>query len=237
MEIELKKRPKPGAVIIEGFPGFGLVSTIVTEFLIDHLGAKQIGRITSDKITPIVALHKGELLEPFGVFYAEKANIVIVRGISPAKNLEWDVTKALVKLSKDIKAKEIISIEGVGSDGKSPEPEAFYYSTEAPRVKRFEALGLKKLNEGIIMGVTAALLSAMPKTTCVFCEAYSNLPDSRAAAKVVEILSDYLELKISSKPLLDKASTFEEKIKGIIDKSAKIIKQKDKIDSKISYFG
>ena len=36
MRIELKKRPKR-VTILEGFPGFGLVATIATEFLIQQL--------------------------------------------------------------------------------------------------------------------------------------------------------------------------------------------------------
>ena len=110
MEIQLDEKPKRGAVIIQGFPGFGLVSTIATEFLIDHLKAKRIGKIRSNKISPVIALHNGELLEPLGVFYDSKNNIIIVRAISPVKDVEWELTESLTKFSNEIKAKEIISI-------------------------------------------------------------------------------------------------------------------------------
>jgi len=212
MEVELKEKPKKGATIIEGFPGFGLVSTIATEFLIEHLQAKPIGRIKSEKVSPIIAMHKGEILEPLGIFYAPKENIIIVRGIAPVKNLEWELTQILIKLSKDVGAKEVISIEGISSDGKPPEPEAFFYSNTPKRTKKFEQIGLKKLDEGIIVGVTAGLVSVIPETTCIFSEAYSNLPDSRAAAKIVEVLDGYLDLNIDYKPLLKKAENFEKKI-------------------------
>ena len=36
MELILSKKPK-GVTIVEGFPGFGLIGTIATEFLIEHL--------------------------------------------------------------------------------------------------------------------------------------------------------------------------------------------------------
>lgn len=235
MEIELNEKPKKGAVMIEGFPGFGLVSTIATEFLIDHLGAKQIGKMRSNKITPIIALHKGTVIEPLGIFYSAKANIVIVRSISPIKDMEWEATDALIKLAKDIQAKEIISIEGVGSDGKLPEPEAFYYSNDASKEKKFKSLGLKKLDEGVILGVTAALLAIKPETTCIFSEAYSNMPDSRAAARVIEVIDGYLGLNVDYKPLLKKAASFEGKIKNILVKGVEATaQQKEKHES---YFG
>ena len=43
MKFELKKKPK-NPTIIEGFPGFGLVGTIASEFLMSHLDCEQIGR-------------------------------------------------------------------------------------------------------------------------------------------------------------------------------------------------
>ena len=54
----------------------------------------------------------------------------------------------------------------------------------------FEKIGIPKLNEGIIMGVTGAVLLRVEKTpiSCLFAETHSNLPDSKAAAKIVEAL-------------------------------------------------
>ncbi len=235
MEIELKEKPKKGAILIEGFPGFGLVSTIATEFLIEHLNAKPIGKIKSEKMAPVVALHKGDIIEPFGIFYSQKSNIVIVRAISPIKDMEWEAAETLKKLAKDIQAKEIISIEGVGSDGKLPEPEAFYFSKDSKKQNKFKSIKLKKLDEGVIVGVTAALLVVHPEVTCIFSEAYSNLPDSRAAAKIVEVLDDYLDLDVDYKPLVKKAESFESKIRNLIVKSAEAAsKQKEKHES---YFG
>lgn len=236
MEIELYEKPSKGATIIEGFPGFGLVSTIATEFLIEHLEAKPIGSIKSNKVSPVVALKKGKLVEALGIFYSKKSNIVIVRAISPVKNVEWDVTDALINLKKDIKAKEIISIEGIGSDGKEPEPEAFYYTNDKVRTNRLKSIGLKQLDEGIIVGVTAAMLSAVPEVTCIFAESYSDLPDSRAAAKIIEVLDKYLDLDVDYKPLMKKADTFEKKVKEIVSQGVKVTKQKNVKDEE-TYLG
>ena len=123
----------------------------------------------------------------------------------------------------------------MGSDGKPPEPEAFFYTNDPKRMKKMKSIGLKKLNEGVIVGVTAALLSQMPSTTCIFTEAYSNMPDSRGAAKVIEVLDGYLGLKVDYKPLLKKAQDFENKIKGILVKGAEATKQQ--AQRKESYFG
>jgi uncharacterized protein len=234
MQIELKEKPKKGAVIIEGFPGFGLVSTIATEYLIDHLDAKLIGKFSSEKIPAMIAIHKGQIVEPLGVFYDERNNILIVRAIANVNGLEWEITEAMTKLAEEIKAKEIISIEGISSDQKLPEPEAFFYTKNEERIKKFTNMKMREIDEGIIIGVTAALLTKMPETTFLFAEASSELPDSRAAAKVIEVLDNYLKLKVDFKPLVKKAEDFESKIREILTKTKDVGIQKEK---KESYFG
>ena len=235
MQIELWEKPKKGATIIEGFPGFGLVSTIATEYLIDHLEAKLIGKLVSDKFPAIVAVHKGQIVEPVGVFYDERNNIVIVRAITNVSGLEWSITENIQKLAEEIKAREIISIEGISSDNKPPEPEAFYFTKNEERKKKFVSMNLREIDEGIIVGVTAALLTKIPETTFLFTEANSELPDSRAAAKIIEILDSYLKLKLDFKPLIKKAEDFESKIKEILLSTKEITtKQKEKEES---YFG
>ena len=71
MEVKLWKKPK-NCTIIEGFPGFGLVGTIASEFLIEHLKTEQIGKILFDDMPAMVAIHENKVVEPLGIFYNQK---------------------------------------------------------------------------------------------------------------------------------------------------------------------
>ncbi len=228
MEIKLEKRPK-SPIIIEGFPGFGLIGTIVTEFLIRHLSAEQIGKIVIDEIPPVIAVHDGKAVEPLGIFYDKKHNIVILHALTSVQGFEWELVTMLAKVAKELKVKEVISIEGVGSNEVMDEVRAFYMGSN----KRLKELGIDHLKEGIIVGVTGALLlrKDLP-VTCLFAETHSTLPDSRAAARIVEVLDDYLGLKVDYKPLLEKAEEFEKKLKGIMEKAQSVSQ-----DKKLTYFG
>ena len=73
MKVILDKKPK-SPIIVEGFPGFGLVGTIATEYLIRHLDAEEIGRIRVKEIAPVIAVHDGRPVEPLGIFYSKKHN-------------------------------------------------------------------------------------------------------------------------------------------------------------------
>ena len=92
--------------------------------------------------------------------------------------------------------------------------------------------GLKKLDEGVILGVAASLLLKSPEETYIFAETHSELPDSRAAAKIIETLDKYLKLKVDYRPLVNKAEVFEKKLKELLSMAAQQTK-----DKKESYLG
>jgi predicted ATP-grasp superfamily ATP-dependent carboligase len=235
MEYILDEKPKR-PIIIQGFPGFGLVGTITTGFLIDHLNAKPIGRVWCKELSPMIALHGSKIIKPLEIFYDKKHNILILNALTNVTGIEWAIAETMNNIAKELKAKEIISIEGVASIGApKQDPEAFYYSTISP--ERFKKIGIKPMNEGVVMGVTAALLSRAETTpfSCIFAETFSNLPDSKAAAKVIKILDNYLGLEVDYRPLIKKAEEFEKKLQDVMSKgnnAAKLKKQKE-----LSYLG
>src|SRR3989338_8103159 len=135
MEIKLWKKPK-NCIIVEGFPGFGLVGTIATEFLLDHLGTEQIGKIIFNDMPAMVAIHEGKIVEPLGVFYNSKYNIAILHAITAATHYEWEMADTVSKIALELKAREIISLEGVGSGETAEGSRVFYYSNDAKISKK-----------------------------------------------------------------------------------------------------
>ncbi|MBT5022610.1 proteasome assembly chaperone family protein [Candidatus Woesearchaeota archaeon] len=237
MKLVLKKKPK-NSTIIEGFPGFGLVGTITTEYLINVLKAELIGYVQAEEAPPLVAIHEGNLVQPIGIYYAAKQNLIIMHIMTNIKGIEWDMGQKLIEAYKTLGAKELISIEGVGTPTVSEEINAYHYANQKKNADKFAKLGFTKLKEGIILGVSATLLlqtEAKIALSCIFVETHSNLPDSKAAAKSIEVLDKYLGLKIDYQPLLEQAKQFEEKIKGLMEKSA--VAQDDSDKKNLSYLG
>ena len=233
--IELKERPK-NPTIIEGFPGFGFVSTIATEFLIKHLDAKRIGKITSKKLSPMVAIHDSKIIDPLEIYYDKKHNLVILRALSNITGAEWDIADIIVELSQKLKAKEVISIEGVASDklGKS-EGKAYYFTNQ--KSSKFEAIKLENFKNGVIVGVTGVLLLKEKEIplSCIFVDANPSMPDSRAAGEAIKVLDSYLGLNVDYKPLVKAAEKFEGKLKELMGNVKKVTEQKQQKDT--SYLG
>ncbi len=233
MKVELDKKPK-NPIIIEGFPGFGFVSTIATEFLIKHLDAKRIGRIVSSKLTPMVAIHKSELIDPLEIYYDKKHNLIILRALTKIKGAEWDLAETITKLAEDLNAKEIISLEGVASE--KSKSRVFYYTTSDKKKKKFSGIDLERLKEGIILGVTGVLMlkDKLP-LSCLFVEADPTMPDSKAAGEVIKVLDNYLGLKVDYEPLIEIGEEFEKKLKEIVKQAKKAEDNHDKKD--LNYLG
>ena len=229
MKIILKKVPK-NPIIIEGFPSFGLVGTITTEFLLEHLKAELIGEFEYDELGPIVAIHKSSMVNPMAVWHVPGKNIVILHTILNVKGYEWEIADEIMKMAKKMNAKEILGIEGVATDDLSNDVKVYYYGD-----KKLESAGALPVKESIIMGVSASLMLRYKNVNCLFAAAHSQLPDSKAAAKIIEILDKYLGLKVDYQPLLKQAEEFENKIRTIIQQSNKTMKEADK--KTMSYLG
>ncbi len=240
MEIILSTKPA-GPVVISGFPGIGMVGAIAAEFLIQHLNTKQIGKFIVDKTPALVAIHEGSLVEPFGIYYSAKHNIVVIHSILAVPGTEWQTANAILEICRMLKAKELISLEGVGSPAPEDEKEhvhtPFYYTSNAKAGKKLANKKVARLNEGIIMGPTSALLMKAGKlpVTCFFAETHSAMPDSSAAAQVIKALDLYLGLKVDYKPLLELAAKFEEKLRSILTQSKQAEDLRDK--KQMSYVG
>ena len=229
--VNLLKKPK-GARIVVGFPGFGLVSTIAIGFLVDHLKCEQIGKHWFEEGTPTLAIHASKLMDPVGIYYNKKYNLVIMQSLTEVSGYEWELASTLLDVSRTLSAKEMIIVEGIPSHVQN-EINLYYYSNKSK-------MKLTPLNEGIIMGTTAAILlkSRDSPVTCIFAEAHSQLPDSEAAAKVVEALNIYLKLNVDYKPLIEAAKKFERNLKDMIDKRRDAISRSTSQEKKeLSYFG
>jgi uncharacterized protein len=235
MKLILTKKPK-NVTIIEGFPGFGLIGTIATEFLMEHLQTEKIGIVEMDEIPAMIAIHQNKVIEPLSIHYNKKFNVVLIHAINIGKNMGWKLADMINQLAKELSAKEIISLEGVGSPNAEG-GRVFYYSTDGPQVSKKMEGTAAPLNEGIIVGVTGALLAKHVETPLValFAEARQGLPDSKAAAHIIQALDDYLGLDVDVKPLLKQAVLFEKKLKGIMQKGQKAEQIRD--DKHLSYVG
>lgn len=236
MTIELTEKPK-NPVIVSGFPGYGFVGTIATEFLIRHLKARQIGRIWSEELMPIAAIHESRIVEPIGVFYSEKYNLIVMHVLSDLKKHEWQVAENILKIADMLSAKEVVCLEAVG-DEDITDMKTYYFTSDEAKKKQFQGFGIEPFKEGMIMGVTGAMLLKKPaKVSVLFVEIHAQLGDNEAAAKLIEILDKYLHLGVDYEPLIKAAKELEQSLKEAINKGQKATATNKQFGTDVNYMG
>src|SRR3989344_241904 len=180
--------------------------------------------------------HQSKVIEPISIHYNKLHNLVLVHAINIGKDLGWKLAEIVTELAELRQGREIVSLEGVGSpDGD--DSRVFYYSTSNGVIaKKLQGIA-NPLNEGIIVGVTGALLAKQVRTPLValFAEAKVGLPDSKAAAHIIQALDAYVGLGIDVKPLLKQAVLFEKKLRGIVQKGQRAEQIRE--DKHLSYVG
>lgn len=217
MKLELEQKPQNVRLVL-GFPGFGLVGTIATKFLIEHLNVERIGCVESDRLLPLAAIHKTKLIGPLDLFYCKKFNIVILQTLSELAGFEWKMSEVIEELARQLNVKEIVILEGLPSNKTKGAMKTYFYSEN--NLKMGEKLGLVNLQEGVMMGVTAAIMLRMKEVpvSTILAESPSKFPDSEAAAKAIQTLDKYWGINIDYKPLMKAAQNFENMLRQMMAK-------------------
>ena len=240
MEIKIvsKKIKSKKPVVIEGFPGVGLVGSIAAKYLSQQLKAKQIGFIESPHLPPVSFIVNGEAYNPIRIYESEENNLVIVESEFPVpKELIYDLGEKIADWSKEIKAEKVICLEGINT----PQPKGGTGVFAITSDKKFKTpKTIKKVETGYMIGVSASLMLQCKEIKlpglCLMAETHSKFPDGMAAAAIITELNKLLSLKIDVKPLEKEAKTFENKLKTLVEKAKGLQNKTDiKPDDKVIY--
>ena len=198
-------------VILAGFPGIGLVGNIVATQIAAALKMTQIGTIESRLFPPITVLFDGLTHAPVRI-YEDPQNIfiVVLSDILIHPMIAYDIGKAVIGWAQSLNAKLNIPIAGIAT--MREERTVYAAATGA------EQLSLVKdktetLVTGSISGIAGSIMNEshvnkLP-ALCLLGETQGPTPDPRAAARVIDVVSNVLNLNISTKKLVEEADQIE----------------------------
>jgi len=215
-----QKYHNPIAII--GFPGIGLVGSILTSFVIRELKMEAVAAIASPDFPPYTLIQNGTPYPPIRIYgYRRKHTseddlILVTSEITLKPEQYYDLNATLMDLFKEMGIASLIAIEGIPLFEN--DTGILACGTTAASKDRIKELGLRELDDGLVRGLTGVMLyeafcSGMD-VIAMLCPASHTLPDPRAAARILEPLSKLVpELKIDAKPLYKEAEEIESKIK------------------------
>jgi len=211
-------------VLIEGYPGIGLVGHIAGNFLAKELGMEMIGYVESPFIPPMALILEGKPNPPLR-FYGKDNLIVAVADVYVPPTLVNEIVRELVDYLKRTNAQKVVSMGGIGIGFRKEKMEVWGVGSREELNEGLKEFGVKILQYGSIMGMSGRLLWEAGReglsTYVLLGETFGDRPDPLAAANVIEVLKKLLGIELSTEPLVEEARAIEEQLRKMHEEMEK----------------
>ncbi len=207
-------------IIIEGFPGIGMIGTISTSYLAEKLDMTLIGQINSTHFPPIASIHDYKPMSPARIYASEKYNTIVLFSefVIPSE-IVFSLSEEILNYAKKKKASAIYSFAGMGSD--KPDGKIYSISSTAETGQSLRKAGSELIREGATQGVSGVLLiqcaiEKFPAANLLI--QTSSALDPKGSAKLLEFYSRLSGVTIDTKELIFEGSKIENKLKDSLEK-------------------
>jgi len=200
-------------ILVEGFPGLGMVGSIATKYLIKQLKAQKLATLYSPHFPyHVVVNKKGSARLLRGEFYFWKNetgenDYIFLTGDSQAQTIEgqFEVANSILDFAEKKKVKMVITLGGYRNEAEE-KPQVVAVSTNPALFgKALEAKAMSSEAGTPIVG-TAGLLLGLAKfrkldALCLLGETRGYFPDPKTAKTVIEVLQGILNVNVDLKGL------------------------------------
>lgn len=240
---ELKRVDVEGAIVLDGFPSVGLVSSIVANYLVDTLEMEQIGIVESPAFPTVSLVRNGRPQHPVRIYAGGPSSdragrvadriVAFVSEFHPAPAIIHPLAHSIMDWVQEQRCSLLVSPEGLVVEG-GPAPPA-RPASRPPRLQDVKVYGIAStgkardlyiepnmlpFTEGVITGIAGVLLNEGRRrgfdVLTFLAEAQSDYPDARAAAKVIETINRILlRTPLDPVPLYHEAERIEQQLRQI----------------------
>ena len=207
-------------VLVEGFPGLGLVGTISASYLVEKLKMEFAGYVTSDLFPPLAAIHDYKPHFPARIYVSKKHNLIVLLSefIVPVGAC-FELAQKVREFAKENKVKQIVSLGGIHL--KNEESKVYGIASDNKLLDGLVKAGsVTLIKEGATTGVTGVLLAqgaveGFPVTSFL-AQAHEEYMDPKASAMVLDVLKTHLKLDFETHTLEAEATEIESKMKDMM---------------------
>ena len=248
---ELKKVELKNPILIEGFPGLGMVGSIATKYLVKHLKTEKVGTLYSPHFPYHVIVSKnGGVRLLRGEFYVwknetGKNDFIFLIGDSQAQTIDgqFEVANAILDFAQEKNVETIITIGGYRNEFEG-NPKIVAVSTTPELFERAQKAKALPSEAGTPIVGTAGLLLGLAKfrnleALCLLGETRGYLPDPKTAKSIIEVLQGLLDITVDVTGLdkeIEKAKEIVGRMQDIEKRRAKYIQNIKKVEEeKITY--
>ncbi|MCD6146095.1 MAG: proteasome assembly chaperone family protein [Methanosarcinales archaeon] len=234
-----EKPESSNPVIIEGFPGVGLVGNIAGQQIIEELDMTYLGAINSRYFPPVAMLLEGRVNMPVRIYESpENGMVVVVSDIPIHPNIAYFVSESLVDWAASVGAREVVSIAGIPITGG--ERTVFGAATTKEGLENIKK-EIEIFQIGTISGiagsiVTECLARNIPAISLLGSTRSLN-PDPLAAAAVIKVLNNLYDLSIDTEKLIKQAEQIELEMQKLAEAVQETVEEEEPPKPLLSMYG
>jgi len=217
------------AILIEGFPSVGLISSIAASYLINTLDLECVGAVYSNYLPPASVIIDGTPYPPFRIYSGKpkclngicEQLVVMTSEFKIPDTIAIPFADAILDWVKSRGLKGIISLEGllVQDLAEVDRPLVGTGSTEHAR-EFLKKQGVELMPLGLVTGISGVLLNEGARkkidVSCVLAHTMSEVADFRGAAKLITFINKvFTSIETDITPLLTQAEAIENDIKKV----------------------
>jgi predicted ATP-grasp superfamily ATP-dependent carboligase len=221
-----------GGIVLSSFPSAGLAATIAGHYIVKTLKLPRVGVFEGPEAQPIAVVQGGVVHPPIRVYGRADLSIVLSE-LPVAPDTANSVALAILEGAEKRRARLVVGLEGVvphpfetegdAADAPSTDETVWFAAAQedTATTAAFGSAGVRRLDDGIIGGVSGALLvegitRATPVAVLLVSARHApqGLADHLAGASLIEALDRLLpDLKIDTAPLRTQAAMIEKAIR------------------------
>jgi uncharacterized protein len=212
VQVVLEREPSiHNPVLIEGFPGIGLVGNIASQYIVHERNMTYLGAMNSRFFPPLAVLLSGVVNMPVRIYEDPGKDLMVLTADIPIHPLaSYDIGKEIVSWAESLKVKEMVCLAGITVMGD--QHRVFAAASQKELLEKIKE-GTEIFEIGTITGITGSIMNEcrirnLP-AICLLGETASAEPDPRAAISTIETLNKIYKLDISTKKLEEQAEQIE----------------------------
>lgn len=221
VEIRMVEKVKlKNPIVIEGFPGIGMIGTIGASYLAEKLDMKLVGYFVSPKFPPIAAIHNYKPVSPARIYASEKHDLIVLFSefVIPAETV-FSLSEQILEFAKKNKASAIYSLAGVAA--QAPDDKFYGIASNDKMTQALKAAKIEIIREGATQGVSGMLIAECASegfpAANVMVQTAAPL-DPKGAAKLLSKLSEVVKIQVDITELNERGQQIESRLKDAMEK-------------------
>ena len=227
--VEFEKLQYDKPVIFGGFVGPGLVGLVTTGYMIEKLNLREIAHVRSQHIPPVVVFVGAKLRHPFRI-YSDQAGKTVAMICEMPIDIEglYEISSVLLNWAEQIRAGEIVILDGVPVSGIPEEREAFSVADES-RIGDLEKKGISAIQSAMLSGIGGAVLNQCltrkVSGVSLLTPVSIDIPDPGASLVLVKAINQIYNLNIGTEELEQNVQRLNARLSELAQQYSKLTDQ------------